>query len=554
MKLAQYKNILWPWFVALSFLIAGVVHAEFSAETGKRLNSLKAIEVSTMQNGQVVAKLTLENALDTEPTGVVLSNPDRIYFDFRNVANALGKNYQDIEEGELHSMNVVQVGDRTRLVLNLSRLMHHETMVQDNTFMIALSAVSDRHQRESTVAQFNQDIEEKALNSVLDVDFRRGESGEARIIVDLMQPGTGIDVRKLGENLVVEFVDTYLPGNLERRLDVLDFGTPVKLIGTTMQGDNVRMVVEPVGRWEHAAYQMENQFVLEVRSLTENEDELAKRRRENGGYVGERLSLNFQDVEVRAVLQVIADFTNLNIIASDSVGGNLTLRLRDVPWDQALDIVLQSNGLAKRQTGNVIFVAPGKEMADRELLDLEAKHQISEMEPLSTETFQLNHRRVTSISFEGMLSARGTINLDEISNTLTITDIPVKIAEIRKRITRLDVFERQVMIEARIVEASETFSRNLGARFGVKQLKSLGGHELAVGGDVNDTSRILVDREMVVNDGLNVNLPAAAAAAVGGPATLGLSLLKINNSRLINLELSALETDTKGRVIPPVRA
>lgn len=553
MKLPQYKNILWPWFVALSFLIAGVVHAEFSTETGKRLNSLKAIEVSTMQNGQVVAKLTLENALDIQPTGVVLSNPNRIYFDFPNVANALGKTYQDIEEGELHSMNVVQVGDRTRLVLNLSRLMHHETMMQDNTLMIALSAVSDRHHRETTVAQFNQDIVEKALNSVLDVDFRRGESGEARIIVDLMQPGTGIDVRKLGENLVVEFVDTYLPGNLERRLDVLDFGTPVKLIGTTMQGDNVRMVVESVGRWEHAAHQMENQFVLEVRSLTENEDELAKRRRENGGYVGERLSLNFQDVEVRAVLQVIADFTNLNIIASDSVGGNLTLRLRDVPWDQALDIVLQSNGLAKRQVGNVIFVAPSKEMADRELLELEAKHQISEMEPLSTETFQLNHRRVTSISFEGMLSARGTINLDEISNTLTITDIPVKIAEIRKRITRLDVFERQVMIEARIVEASETFSRNLGARFGVKQLKSLGGHELAVGGDVNDTSRILVDREMVVNDGLNVNLPAAAAAAVGGPATLGLSLLKINNSRLINLELSALETDTKGRVIASPR-
>ncbi|MCB1936913.1 MAG: type IV pilus secretin PilQ [Nitrosomonas sp.] len=553
MKLSLFKNIfLCLWFVALLFLNS--VQAAFDADTGKKLNNLKAIDISTQQNGQVVAKLMLEEVLDSEPIGVALSNPNRIYFDLHDVSNGLGKNYQEIDEGDLHSINIVQVGDRTRLVLNLSRLMHHETLIQDNSFMIMLNTVSDQHLRETTVAKFKQDTAEKALNSMLDVDFRRGESGEGRIVVDLMNAGTGIDVHKLGENLIVDFVDTYLPGNLERRLDVLDFGTPIKIIDTTMQGDNVRMIIEPTGRWEHSARQVENQFVLEVRSLTEDEDELAKRRRENGGYVGEKLSLNFQNVEVRAVLQVIADFTNLNIIASDSVGGNLTLRLRDVPWDQALDIVLQSNGLAKRQTGNVIFVAPSKEMADRELLDLEAKQQISEMEPLTTETFQLNHRRVNSISFEGMMSDRGTINLDEISNTLTITDIPIRIAEIRKRIKRLDVFERQVMIETRIVEATETFSRNLGARFGVKNISRPGNNEFMVGGNIDDNSSALgEDRELILNDGFNVNLPAAAAAAFGGPATLGLSLLKMNNSRLINLELSALETDTKGRVIASPR-
>lgn len=546
------KLFLMLWFVTLLSLLTCSAFADTLHE--KLNNSVNSIQVSELEDGKVVTKLDFEKPLANVPIGVSLSNPHRLYFDFHNVSNGLGRNYQEIEEGGLHSINIVQVGDRTRLVFNLSSLMHHETVVQDNAFLIVLKAVDERQSISST-AYFAQDNLEKELNSLLDIDFRRGKSGEGRIIVDLMHAGTSIDVNQLGEKLVVEFIDTYLPSNLERKLDVIDFGTPIQIIDTTMQGDNVRMIIEPSGRWEHTARQSDTQFVLEVRPLTEDEDELAKRRRENGGYVGEKLSLNFQDVEVRAVLQVIADFTNLNIIASDSVGGNLTLRLRDVPWDQALDIVLQANGLDKRQTGNVIFVAPSKEMADRELLELEAKQQVAEMEPLITETFQLNHRRVNSISFEGILSERGTINLDEISNTLTVTDIPLRIAEVRKRIKRLDVFERQVMIEARIVEATETFSRNLGARFGVKNVSRAGNNEFMVGGNINDNSSALgEDRKLILNDGFNVNLPAAAGAALaGGPATLGLSLLKINNSRLINLELSALETDTKGRVIASPR-
>ncbi|MCB1984863.1 MAG: type IV pilus secretin PilQ [Burkholderiales bacterium] len=552
MRLPINRKLLFRlWFVTLLCLLTYSVHADTIHE--KLYNTVNSIQVSTLENGKVVTKLDLDQPIANVPTGVSLSNPHRLYFDFHNVSNGLGRNYQEVEEGDLHSINIVQVGDRTRLVFNLSGLMQHETVVQDNSFLIVLKTVDERQSTSSTV-YFAQDNLEKELNSLLDIDFRRGESGEGRIIVDMVHAGAGIDVNQLGENLVVEFIDTYLPSNLERKLDVIDFATPIQIINTTMQGDNVRMIIEPSGRWEHTARQTDTRFVLEVRALTEDEDEIAKRRRENGGYVGEKLSLNFQDVEVRAVLQVIADFTNLNIIASDSVGGNLTLRLRDVPWDQALDIVLQANGLAKRQTGNVIFVAPSKEMADRELLELEAKQQVAEMEPLITETFQLNHRRVNSISFEGMLSDRGAMNLDEISNTMTVTDIPVKIGEIRKRIKRLDVYERQVMIEARIVEATETFSRNLGARFGVKQISRPGNNELMVGGNIDDNSSALgEDRKLILNDGLNVNLPAAGAALLGGPATLGLSLLKINNSRLINLELSALETDTKGRVIASPR-
>jgi len=552
MKLSIKESMPYKlWCVTLLLVLSCSAHAESARE--KLSNKLGSIDISTLEDGRVVVKLLLDQPLATSPNGVSLSNPYRIYFDFDQVSNALGRNYQAVEEGDLHSINIVQVGDRTRVVFNLSDLMHHETLAQDNALLVSLKSIDAHQKNTGSVEHFSQDASEKMLNSLLDVDFRRGESGEGQVIVDLMHTGAGIDVNRQGDKLVVEFIDTYLPDNLERKLDVIDFGTPIHRINTIMQGDNVRMIIEPSGRWEHTARQSDTQFALEVRALTEQEDDVSKRKRASGGYIGEKLSLNFQDVEVRAVLQVIADFTNLNIIASDSVGGNLTLRLKDVPWDQALDIVLQSNGLAKRQTGNVIYVAPSKEMADRELLELEAKQQVAELEPLNTETFQLNHRRVDSISFEGMLSERGAMILDEISNTLTITDIPEKIAEIQKRVKRLDVYERQVMIEARIVEATETFSRDLGARFGVKNVTGIGNRRLGISGNVVDSSNLVVGEEVPAGDNLNVNLPAAGAALLGGPATLGLSLLKMNNSRLINLELSALETDTKGRVISSPR-
>lgn len=548
------KNIISLGLAALILSFALPVMAEQTVNEGIAQNSIKSIDVSTIQNGDIVAKLTLEQPLDKAPLGVSLNNPSRIYFDFQNIVNGLGKSLQETNEGDLRSINIVQVGDRTRLVLNLAKLMSHETQLNDNVLLIKLNPMAEKP-KAVTPARFIEDMPRKETNSLRDIDFRRGASGEGRVEVDLLQAGTGIDVSQQGDNLIVEFAKTSLPNNLQRKLDVVDFATPIHTIETITQGDNVRMIVKASGRWEHSARQADTRFILEVRTLTDNEEELAKKRRVNGGYTGERLSLNFQDVEVRAVLQVIADFTNLNIIASDSVSGNLTLRLKDVPWDQALDIVLQANGLDKRKTGNVIFVAPRKEMAERELLDLESQLQISEMEQLQTEVFHLNHRRANSMSFEGMLSKRGKINLDEISNTVTVTDIPFNLAEVGKRIQKLDVFERQVMIEARIVEASETFSRNLGARFGVQNVSGVGNNNLGISGNLagssglaggNAVSRGLTD--------LNVNLPAAAGIGLaGGPAALGLSLMKINNGRMINLELSALETDTKGRVIATPR-
>ncbi len=550
------KNILGVGKAALLIFFVTTVSAEEIQPlevSQSSSNSIRSIDISNIQNGEVVAKLTLEHPLPTLPAGVSLSNPFRIYFDFHHVANGLGKNIQEAAEGELRSINIVQVGDRTRVVLNLSRLMRHDIRAIDNTIFIRLVAVAE-NQAVDTVVRFAEDTPKNQINTLRDIDFRRGSNGEGRIIVDMTKANASVDVQHQGNDIFVEFVDTFLPSSLKRRLDVVDFATPINTVETSKKGDNVRMTVKSNGRWEHSARQSGTQFILEVRALTDDEEELAKKKRINGGYTGEKLSLNFQDVEVRAILQVIADFTNLNIIASDSVSGNLTVRLKDVPWDQALDIVLQVHGLDKRKTGNVIFVAPRKEMADRELLDLEAQVQIADMEPLHSEIFHLNHRRVNSISFEGMLSKRGTINLDEISNTITVTDIPSRLTEVRKRIQRLDVFERQVMIEARIVEAIDTFSRNLGARFGIQNSTGLGGERLGVSGNLTDSSALAGGSSAGGANNLNVNLPAAAATGLlGGPAALGLSLMKINNGRLINLELSALETDRKGRVIASPR-
>lgn len=531
----------------------GLAAAEQIQSSPSFSNTLRSISISNGQSGEIVAKLTLEQALPAAPVGVALNNPFRIYFDLHQVSNGIGKNYQESLEGDLRSINVVQVGDRTRIVLNLAKLMQHDIQIRDNLLFIRLAAAPTKHARASSV-RIAEAAPQKQINSLRDIDFRRGTLGEGRVVVDMTKTNANVDVKQQGDVVLVDFVDTFLPDSLARRLDVLDFATPIQTIETTRTGDNVRMIVKPHGRWEHSARQSGTQFVLEVRALSNDEEEIEKRKRATGGYTGERLSLNFQDVEVRAILQVIADFTNINIIASDSVGGNLTLRLRDVPWDQALDIVLQVHGLDKRRSGNVIFVAPRKEMADRELLDLEAQLQVADMEPLRSEIFHLNHRRVNSLTFEGMISKRGTISLDEISNTITITDIPMRLAEIRKRIEKLDVFERQVVIEARIVEAIDTFSRSLGARFGIQNSTDVGGYGFGASGNLAGSSTLAGGGGTAGPNNLNVNLPAAAATGLlGGPAALGLSLMKFNNGRLINLELSALETDNKGRVIASPR-
>ncbi len=561
MEIKEVKKYFQKWLPLLQLLLIGIFYqnsvavAEMIEGDQNFRNSINAINVVNVTNGQITVKITLDQPMSAPPVGFSLTNPDRIVFDFVNSINGLGRNAQEIGNSDLRSINVVQTENRSRLVMNLLRPMTYQTKIQDNHVVITLKTVNLSGIPVTPTLSKIISSNENNFKSLQDIDFRRGVNGEGRIEVLLSEPGAAVDVHTQGERIVVEFIKTYLPPNLARRLDVLDFATPVQIIETLTKGDNVQLVVEPKGRWEHTSYQSGTRFFLEVKPVIESEDVPAHKKLMNGGYTGEKLSLNFQNVEVRSVLQVIADFTNLNIIASDSVKGSLTLRLKDVPWDQALDIVLQSHELDKRRVGNVIFVAPREELAAREKLDLESRQQISELEPVQTETFQLNYRTASSIPLTGILSQRGTVEMDDISNTLTVTDIPIRLAEVAKHVKNLDTPVRQVMIEARIVEATETFSRTLGARFGVQNATQMGNRNLGISGNLDHSSG-LASGLLSPGGGqnLNVNLPATAlAGAAGGPAALGLSLIKINNGTLVNMELSALESDSRGRVIASPR-
>lgn len=534
-------------------------------------NSIQSIAVSPQAGGRVLVRVTMKDPPTNPPAGFTINNPPRIALDFANTANAIGRNVQEVAEGDLRRINVVQAGDRTRMVLELGRSVNYDTQIEGRTVLITLAGASDKTTAGAASPAITQHFAETRpgdqRHALRDIDFRRGNAGEGRIVVDLSDSQVGISVRTQGRGLVVDFNNTTLPRNLERRMDVSDFGTPVQSIESFSQGGNARLVVQPRGNWEHAAYQTDNRFIIEVKQVIEDPNRLVR-----PGYVGEKLSLNFQNVEVRAVLQVIADFTGLNIITSDTVTGNLTLRLRDVPWDQALDIILQSKGLDMRKTGNVVWIAPRDELATREKLALETQAQIAELEPTRTETFQLNYQRgeafakILTDEKQRILSKRGSAVIDPRTNTIFVQDTPARLEEVRKLIRKVDVPVRQVMIESRIVEALDTFSRNLGVRFGTTDLS------LAAGGipgqRISGTStRVLTagglqgagfqtgqvaDQVPFIPDSLNVNLPAAT---INGAQPGFFSLLLFNSSatRFLNLELSALQADGRGKIISSPR-
>jgi type IV pilus assembly protein PilQ len=396
-----------------------------------------------------------------------------------------------------------------------------------------------------------------AQHSLRDIDFRRGSNGEGRIVVDLSDNNTGIDIRRQGKLVIVDFLNTALPRNLERRLDVGDFGTPVRLVDTTSRDGNVRISIEPQGLWEHSAYQTDTQFILEVKPIKEDPNKLVQGSQQ--GYSGEKLSLNFQNVEIRSVLQVIADFTGLNIITSDTVQGNLTLRLKDVPWDQALDIILKSKNLDKRKNGNVVLIAPKDELAAREKLEFESKQQITELEPLLTESFKLKYQKAEEMQKilgaggaaggSRILSKRGSAVVDTRSNTIFVQDVPSRLDELRRLINEIDVPVRQVLIEARIVIADDKFSRQLGVRFGVQAQRVGNANSTGVGGNLSDSGSAASAGITGPNaNALNVNLPV-----VGAAGSLALTFLNLGTGPLVNVELSALEADNRGKVISSPR-
>jgi type IV pilus assembly protein PilQ len=527
-------------------------------------NSIQAISVAGQQ-GQVVVKISLKEPPANPPAGFSINNPPRIAFDFPNTVNSLGRAAQDVREGDLRSMNIVQVGERTRLVMNLGRALGFETKVEGRDVLVTLqgSAVGTAPQA-ATVSRFAEAQPGGQRHSVRDIDFRRGRGGEGRVVIDLSDNATGIDLRTQGRTIVIDLIKTSLPKNLERRLNVVDFATPVQSIEATTQGENTRIVVEPRGNWEHSAYQTDNRFILEVKQLVEDPSRLSQ----TGRYTGDKLSLNFQNVEVRAVLQVIADFTGLNIITSDTVAGNLTLRLKDVPWDQALDIILQSKGLDLRKTGNVVWIAPRDELATKEKLALEARQQIADLEPTRTESLQLNYqkaddfRKLLTDRDQRILSRRGSAVVDARTNTVFVQDTPTKLEEVRRLLRQIDVPVRQVMIEARIVEASDRFSRNLGARLGFNDRAGQGdalgtgrASARATGGGSLDATGFATGQIATVPDftrSLGVNLPAPSISGTNA-GVFSVILFNDARSRFINLELSALQADGKGKIISSPR-
>jgi type IV pilus assembly protein PilQ len=550
---------------------APVALAQDAAQVKALDNQIEGLEVAE-QGGTLYVRLTMREPMSAPPPSFSVANPARIAFDFPATGNALGRTSQTIEQGDLRSANIIQAGDRTRVVLNLVKMNPHEVSVDGRSVVIAIRPTSAQEMQGSVVAQAQGNFAaSRSLvpvgQGVRDVNFRRGKDGEGRVVVDLGSPDTGIDIRQQGGNIVVDFLGAALPEHLRRRSDVTDFGTPVTSMSAQQMGDKVRLTVTPNGLWEHNAYQSDNRFVLEVKRVVEDPNKLVQGTR--GQYQGEKLSLNFQNIDVRSVLQVIADFTNFNIITSDSVQGSLTLRLKDVPWDQALDIILQAKGLDMRKNGNVIWIAPGDELAAREKLQLEAKQQINDLEPLATESFQINYHKAKEIfdflksKDQTILSKRGSVVVDERSNKVFVTDVASRLQSLRRLVQEIDIAPRQVLIEARIVEANKTFSRDLGVRlgYGDRTNRHIGnGGRLGFGssefGSVDSSGNITTGPNAAINTivrRVGESATSGSSALTSGYGNLNLTLFNSSLTRFLNLELVAQETDGRIRLVSSPR-
>jgi type IV pilus assembly protein PilQ len=553
-----------------------------SAPPAAALTAANAIESITVnqQGANVIVKIAMKNAPEKLPIGFTITNPARIALDFGATVNLTGKNTFEFNQGDLRSVNVVQAGERSRLVFNLKRTLNYAAAIDGNAIIVTIDgsgglATAVDSTGLPVAQQKTAERTDKAQKQVLrDLDFRRGVNGEGRIVVDLPNSQVAVDVRPNANGLVVDFLKTGLPETLRRRLDVTDFGTPVTQVTTVPQGDNVRMTIDAKGLWEQSVYQSDTQLVVDVRPLKEDPNKLTQGTQ---GYRGEKLSFNFQNVEVRAALQAIADISGLNIITSDSVAGNLTLRLREVPWDQALDVVLQAKGLDMRKNGSVLWIAPKEELLTKEKLELEQRAQIADLEPLKSEIFQLNYQKAESFKtvfgLEGagdgknrVLSKRGSAIIEPRTNQLFVTDIAAKLEDIRKLIAKTDVATKQVLIEARIVEASDSFTRNLGARLGFADLRTLRGgdtgyqignstNRIAIGGNLTGIGQVTgqtPDKGDGYTNSQFLNLPAAPINGLSA-ANLAVSLFSSAANRFLNLELSALEADGNGKIISSPR-
>ena len=558
MKMGKFFRVF--MFALSSIGLAVCVGIASAGDTTPSANKIEKIDFVTLPGGKLNIKVTLTEPLQNPPAGFTLTNPARIALDFPEVGNGMQKNSLKVDQGALRSLSLAQAKGRTRMVLNLSRSVPYSATLDGREVNIELQSDSVKAAMNSgPVTRFAEDKIGGERHAISNVDFMRGKNGEGRIAVDLSDNATGIDIRQQGQKILVDFIDTDLPENLQRRLNVTNFATPVLNVDTVQNGKNVRMTIEPKGLWEHSAYQADRKFIVDVRPVVEDPNKLTQGSKQ--GYKGEKLSLNFQNIEVRSVLQVIADFTGFNIITSDTVSGNITLRLKDVPWDQALDIIMQARGLGMRKNGNVILIAPSEEIAAKEKQKLEAERQIEDLEPLVTETYTLKYHKAEAFKTiltdakQKILSPRGSAVIDPRTNTLFVQDTEKNLAKVQRIINQIDVPVKQVLIEGRIVLADDGYAKSLGVRFGVVKNNQLStsqannNSQIYTSGTVGSNYDTASSGTTVTPDDLNVNLASTMSTA----GSIGLTLFRLSSGVLLNLELSAAEADSKTKTISSPR-
>ena len=541
------SSLLFILFGICALLYSGMSYAE---------SKLKNIKVAALPDEQVEIVLEFDTA-PGEPLSFTTDNPARIALDFAETSLAIKERFQDINIGATKTISSVQSKGRTRVVVNLSSLQEYQTRKVGNNYILRIGDADASQVASGTPASAAQPqrvsrATPSSGNNIDLIDFRRGEQNSGRVMISLSNPDTPISLIEQGGRIVIDFQDSTLSKQLQKRFDVTDFATPVQVVEAFPSRDGVRVIVQPDAtlEFEHLAYQSDNLYVLEVREIPE--EVIEARRRET--YEGERLSLNFQNIEVRSVLQLIADFTGLNLVVSDSVGGALTLRLKNVPWDQALDIILKTKGLGMRENGNVIYIAPNEEIAAREKLELESSQQVEELAPLRSEFMEINYARASDIAAllkdadNTLLSERGQVSVDERTNTLLIQDTAFKLNEIRRLVDRLDIPVKQVLIESRIVIANDDFSKDLGVKFGVNNIDSrdlFNGQTADITtGNLNALEPLTAGDPIPIEDTLNVNLPVAEPAG-----QIALAFAKLPFGFLVDLELSAAQAESRAEVI-----
>jgi type IV pilus assembly protein PilQ len=519
---------------------------------------LQSIDVQTLSGQQVQLKLHMSGPAP-EPLPFTIDKPARIAFDLPNTTLALASRRFDVRSGGVDTVLAAEANGRARLVVNVDNLMPYTTKVDGNDIIVTLGQQPGADVGKPAAARASVASTNPGERAIRTIDFRRGADGTGRVIVQLTDPRTPVNVRQEGQQIVVDFAGTAMPKNLMRRYDVQDFATPVQTVDAVRVDGSSRLVISSQGDFEQLAYQSDNQYTVEIKASSKRTAGAEEKKE----YTGERLTLNFQDIDVRSVLQLLADTSGQNIVVSDSVSGNLTLRLQNVPWDQALDIVLRTKGLDKRRQDNVIIIGPTEELATREKAELAAHKEVQELSPTHTEFMQVNYAKVSDLAKlikttnakESMLSPRGSVSIDERTNTLLVQDTSDKLADIRRLVQTLDVPVKQVLIEARIVIVSDTFERDLGARFGVNSASALtgAGSLLAVSGNGSGANSILGTglgsaslSATTLDNRYQVNTPAANTNG-----SIGVSLL--GGSYLVDLELSAAQNEGKSETISSPR-